>query len=236
MKIKVFLTWLLVLWATVCFGASQTTSSTTAATIIDRVEARLNDSDNRMWSAGDLLTWLNEGMLDIAMRTHCMEATETETLVADTIEYALSSFDNAVSNYITIKAVHYIDSDSKAWALTKGSPQSVGQAGEDTDTATPAYWYEWNGSVGVYPPLSAIDGTTAETIKAYYIELPPAIASSANITIPHIYEPALIYYMLAQAYLRDNQLHRFLQTIALYDAQTRVFRMDFTENPKEVVE
>lgn len=219
------------------FAASQQVSSTTAATMIDRTEARLNDAENRMWLAGDLLSWLNEGQLDIVTRTHCLENTETETLVADQVEYPLDNFDSSVT-YITIKAVLYIDSNSEAKALTKGTiigayqntnDQSLGNA-DDPDE--PAFWYEWSGSVGIYPTLSAIDGVTAETIKIYYITRPVALVSTDNITIPAIYEPALIYYMMAQAYLRDNKMNRYLQTIAIYEQEMKRIRVDLNEMSK----
>lgn len=230
---KKFLVFLLILWSSFCYAASQQTSSTTAATIIDRVEARLNDSDNRMWSAGNLLTWLNEGMVDIVTRTFCLESTDTETLVANQIEYPVSSFDNAPWYYVTIRAVHYIDSDSMEYALQKGSPASVGQ---NTSATIPRYWYEWSGSVGIYPALTSINGTTAETIKVYYVVRPTAIASTANITTPAIYDSALVHYIVAQAYMRDNQLNRYLQTMVLYEQEMARIRRDLNDIPPGVVE
>jgi len=298
---KAFIVFLVIAWSTISFSASQQTSSTTAATIIDRVEARLNDADNRMWAAGDLLTWLNEGMLDIVTRTNCLETKETLFLDTNTIEYSVTS------TYITIKAVQYVDANHYTYSLKKGSPSSVGQ---NVAVTIPTYWYDWGGKVGIYPALTAlanssstfaisgavtnggliritsathgfttgdhvtiagVGGVTAangdwtitvisstefdlvgstfagvytsggtvfetEAIHAYLTTRPTAIASTANVTTPAIYDTALIYFMLAQAYMRDNQLNRYLQTIALYDQEMQRIRQDLNEFPAQVIE
>jgi hypothetical protein len=301
---------LLSIWISqLAFGSSQTTSSTTASAMIDKVEARLNDTSNKMWLAGDLLSWLNEGMLDIVIRTHCLEATETIFLDTNTLEYSITS------TYITVKAVHYIDASHKTWALKKGSPLSVGQAGEDQgggdDSTVPMYWYDWDESVGIYPALTALEnsgdtivvngavtnggliqittgtahgystgdtvtiagvgGTTeangdwtitvisttefdligstfansysspgtvfeTETVKIYYITRPTDIIASATITTPAIYDNLLIIYIMGQAYLRDNQLNRFLQTMALYEREVVRLRGDLVEFSPQVID
>lgn len=208
------------------FAASQQTSSTTAATIIDRVEARLNDSDNDMWSAGDLLTWLNEGMVDIATRTLCLQGTESISLGAASTEYAITS------NYVTVRAVIYNDENSTKIGLIPGTPADVGRTKEDWEAAgskKPTYWYHWNGKIGVYPPLSSISGTTPETITVYYITRPTAIASTDNVTTPAIYDNALVFYMLGQAYIRDNQLGRANWAIQLYESEMARIRQDLNE-------
>ena len=300
---KFFIIFLICFWATFSFAASQQTSSTTASTMIDYVEARLNDSDNRMWSAGDLLTWLNEGMVDIATKTMCLETTETVFLDTNTVEYSLSS------TYVTVKAVQYVDASHNLYALKKGSPASVGQ---NVAVTIPTYWYEWGGKIGIYPALSSLenssstkvvsgaanngsdairittsaahgystgdhvtiagvggtteangdwtitvvstttfdlDGSTfantfssngtvfeTEVVHVYLITRPTAIAATATITTPAIYDNALISYIMAQAYLRDNQLNRYLQTIALYEQELSRLRQDLTEVPQGAVE
>jgi len=300
-KKTVLVIWLSI-WSVVAFGASQQTSSTTAATIINRVEARLNDSENRMWDAGDLLTWLNEGMLDIVSRTNCLETTETIFLDTNTVEYSITS------TYITVKAVQYVDASHNIYALKKGSPASVGQ---NVAVTIPTYWYDWGGKIGIYPALTSLakssstttitgaaddgggeiritaashglstgdhvtiasvggtteangdwtvtvitsstfdlDGSTftnaytsggtvfeTEAIHVYLTTRPTAIASTANVTTPAIYDTALIYFIVAQAYMRDNQLNRYLQTITLYDNEMMRIRQDLNEFPQQVVE
>jgi len=286
-----------------CHGASQGTSSTAASTIIDRAEVWLNDSDNRFWSAGELLQWLNDGMIDIVSRTHCLEGTETIFLDTDVIEYSISA------TYLTVDAIQYVDADHKIYGLKKGSPASVGQ---NTAVEIPAYWYSWADKVGIYPALTslansastvaisgaakangsdlvritsavhgystndtvtiaAVGGTTeangdwtitvistttfdlvgstfantytsggtvfeTETVKLFYVTRPTAIAATASVTTPAIYDTALTIYMVAQAWLKDLKLNKYLQTMALYDNEMARIRQDLNQYPAEVIE
>jgi hypothetical protein len=208
---------------TVTFASSQGTSSTTAATIVDRAEVWLNDSKNEFWSAEELLQWLNEGMIDIVTRSHCLEATEAIDLATTTLEYTITS------TYLTVVAVHYVDSDSTSWALKKGSPASVGQ---NTAVIIPTYWYDWGGKVGIYPTITR----TTETITVYYITRPTAIISSANVTTPAIYDQALVIFTVAQAWLKDLKLNKYLQMMSLYDIEMKRIRQDLNEFPDGVIQ
>ena len=155
----------ILLFPALAFAGSNQVSSTAASTIIDRAEVYLNDADNRMWSAGELLTWLNDGQIDIATRSHCLEARETIFLDTNVIEYSI------VSTYIAVKAVQYIDATHKAWSLKKGSPGSVGQVGEEQgESQIPTHWYTWSDEIGIYPSLASL-ANSASTI---------AISGAAN--------------------------------------------------------
>jgi hypothetical protein len=224
MKTKIAIVLVILLtFTTLCFASSQGTSSTTAATIVDRAEVWLNDSKNEFWSAEELLQWLNEGMIDIVTRSHCLEATEAIDLATTTLEYTITS------TYLTVVAVHYVDSDSTSWALKKGSPASVGQ---NTAVIIPTYWYDWGGKVGIYPTITR----TTETITVYYITRPTAIISSANVTTPAIYDQALVIFTVAQAWLKDLKLNKYLQMMSLYDIEMKRIRQDLNEFPDGVIQ
>jgi hypothetical protein len=350
---------LILAFASFSFASSQQTSTTTAAAIIDRAEVYLNDANNRMWSAGELLTWLNDGMVDIVSRTHCLETTEDISLTSNTLEYSVTStyttvksvlyVDEKVTNgtmeansnwtavagaspheqsttqknagtyswkftvdaadegtksdtftteddvlyfykayvypddtttvnvyvisgdgstelldtdvtgltenafnlvsgsftetvggssaYIAFRSVAagggtdtwYIDDvtiNSMSKGLIKGKPSSVGNV---DDVGQPVYWYDWAGSIGVYPTLTDV---SAEKITLYLITRPTAIAASANVTTPMIYDTALVLYMCAQAWLKDLKPTKYLQMMALYDAELRRIRQDLNEQPQ----
>jgi len=224
----VVLYWFLIIAAAVIRGemlnaATQQTSSTTAATIIDRAESIVNDSDNDLSSSAELLVWLNDGMIDIVARTHCLEATESIDLATSTLEYSVTS------TYVTVKAVLYKDSAGTFWALKKGSPSSVGQ---NTAADAPMYWYDWGGKIGIYPTITR----TTETITVYYITRPTAIASSGTVTTPALYDTALTYYVAAHAFLKDRQTGRYAQLMGLYLQELARIRGDLTEQPQGVVE
>lgn len=206
------------------YASSQQTSSTTASTIIDNAESIVNDSDNDIVSAAEMLVWLNDGMIDIASRSHCLETTESVTLLASTIEYTITS------TYTTVKAVQYVDASGNTYALKKGSPGSVGQ---NTAITQPTYWYDWGGKIGVYPALSSV---TTETVTLYLITRPTAITSGDNVTTPALYDTALTYYVAAHAFLKDRQTGRYAQLMSMYLQEMAQIRADLNEYPRGNIE
>ena len=134
------------LTCSVAFAGSQQTSTTLASVIITNARMYLNDTTTTYFhSDAEMLVYLNNGTMDIVARTHCLEAIEAETLVADTMAYALGDA------FIVIKAVVYDD----VKALRKGSIESLGDV--LGTTGEPVYWTQWGSSVLVYPvPLSLI--------------------------------------------------------------------------------
>jgi hypothetical protein len=211
------------------FAASQNTSSTTAATIITQVRYVLNEAatEAEFWDDAELLRWINDGLEDIAAKAHCLENTESISLIASTIEYSIVS-----TTYIAVKAVHYIDASSNSIALRKGTPEMVGRLQEDWDTSpSPTFWYDWNGKIGIYPTLSSV---TTETVTLYLVEMPAAVASGGTVPTPKIFDNALRAYVISRAYFKDRQYAKSGQWMAVYESEINRYRQDFIEQPKEV--
>jgi hypothetical protein len=210
------------------FAASQNTSSTTGATLITQVRYLLNDTGtDPFWDDAELLRWVNDGIEDVANKTHSLENTESISLVADTIEYSITS-----TTYIAIKGVHYVDVSADSVALKHGTPTMVGRLAEDYETSPiPVFWYDWNGKVGIYPSLSSV---STETVTLYLVELPAAIASNGTIPTPKIFDNALRAFVLSRAYYKDRQYAKSAQWLGIYNSEVNRYRQDFIEQPKEV--
>ncbi len=209
------------------FAASQNTSSTTAATIITQVRYILNDdATNKFLDDTELLRWINDGLEDIANKTHCLETTENISLVGDTIEYAIVS-----TTYIDIKAVHYVDSDSKSTALRHGTPTMVGRTSQDYESSPePGFWYDWNNKIGIYPSMTPV---TSEFVTLYLTEQPAAIASGGTVPTPKIFDNALRAFVMSRAYQKDRQYAKAAQWFTVYNSELNLYRQDLIEQPKE---
>lgn len=222
LKSKLFLTLIAVfIFSAIVFAGSQQTSSTAASTIITYARYYLNESSADFWSDAELLAWINQGTMDIVSRTRCLESTETITLASSTVEYTISS------SYIDISTVTYTDSDGNTKGLQKSNPQTIGHP-RDTE---PAFWYEWNGKVGIFPALSS---RTTEVATAFYVSTPSALtATSDTIVVPAIYDRALTLYVAAQALLKEEQYGKSARLMGEYLAEIDRFRTDFVDRPKE---
>lgn len=205
------------------WGASQQTSSTLASTMITNARYYLDEATEDYWSDTELLGWLNDGVVDIAAKTNCLETTEAVTLTASTVEYTISTA------YITIKDVVYNGTSYKK-GLIKGNVRSIGHEMQDDE---PTYWYEFAGKVGIYPALTSV---TTETATLYLIKRPTAIASSAAVTTPAIYDKALVYYIVAQAQLKQGQGATASAYLSLYQAELDRYRADFVDQAQQAKE
>jgi hypothetical protein len=94
----------------------------------------------------------------------------------------------------------------------------------------PSFWYDWGGNVGVYPPLAA---RTTETLTVYLVTRPTAILINANVTTPAIYDKALTYYVVAQAFLKDRQTARYAHMMGMYMQELARERQDLNEFQQE---
>lgn len=220
---RIFATIVIVLFVTAyAFAGSQQVSTTTAATIITNARSYFNSiKSDLFWNDARLLQWVNDGMVDVVSKSHCLEDTEDISLIADQTEYSI------VGSYIVVKAVHYVNASSVAKALIRGAPESVGLV---NDVGEPVFWYDWAGELGAYPTL---DSVTTEKLTVYFVTRPSPIALTGDISVPAIYDKALTMYVVAQAWLKEKQLEKYAKTMALYQAELDRYRQDFLTAPKE---
>lgn len=121
----------LLLTASVAFAGSQTAAATLASAIITRARYVLNEPTQDVWLDTELLVWLNEATMDIVTRTHCLEGTESITLLDSTQLYAITG------PYIVVKAVVYQDAlylDDLTFSKT-ANPDTITTAAGDFLTA-----------------------------------------------------------------------------------------------------
>ncbi|MBW1983369.1 MAG: hypothetical protein JRI53_01510 [Deltaproteobacteria bacterium] len=217
---------ILIVFMAVSFAhaGSQQASSTLASAIIVNARAYLNEATATFWTDVEMLQWLNDGLVDLVGRSHCLEDTEDINLVANQVEYSITS------TYLVVKAVRYVDSNDIERGLKTGKPAEVGWI---ENVQVPVHWYDWAGEIGVYPTLSSV---TSEKVTLYLVTRPTAIASGVAVPTPAIYDKALTLYIVAQAWAKDRQMSKYGQAIGRYHAELDRYRQDLlvtTEKPKQ---
>lgn len=186
----------------------------TAQTIIDRAETTLLDTTNVLWSATELLDYLNAGISAIvAAKPDVSVTTGNITLSANTPKQTLPTggiqlldiIRNAASPYTAIRQIernhlNHIDVD---WANTTGSVVKH----FSYDKRNPKVFW-------VYPvPSSGI------SIEAVYAVMPTRLTlASENIPIDDIYENALYFFILALAYAKNAKRGDLFKAQAYFGA------------------
>lgn len=194
---------ILMLFCSPCWADSQTPSGTLASAIIDRVEELFNDTGNTFLDATEALAWLNQGTMDIAVKTYCLEGIEIETLVSGTSSYALGD------PFIKARAVVYeIPPGLKRLSLEDFIALT-------RRTGAPKSWTLWENNVLVHPVPAAAQAGKA--IDIYTIKRPGTVASNEAVLVPAQYDNALISYIYFKALLKDKQFTKAAQIKAEYD-------------------
>jgi len=189
---------------------TQQTSSSTVADIINLARGLLNDSSSPYFfidTAAETIGWVQGALLKVCRHSHGPQATETKNLVADTLEYTISS------DYVAVDAVQYTNASGTRKALKIGSPAMVGRV---EDPGEPVYWYDFDGKLGVFPTKSVI---TTETVTIYLVDRPEISATSDSITTPAIYDMALAYYVAAMAKMKDLKFAAANQLMAMCERE-----------------
>ncbi len=210
-------------WVAAHAGTTQT-SKTLASTIITNARYMLNETSADFWSDTELLVWLNYGVLDIVTRTRCLEAKESISLVDTQLEYPL------LADYLIITSVAYKTSVGGYEGLTKIEPSGIGEnlmsltLGSD---AVPAEWFEWDGKISISPLPSA--NVIGDTVDIHFIDKPESVLSTENISLPAIYDRALILFIISKAQIKARHLSMASQLMAQYVNELDRYRMDFGE-------
>jgi hypothetical protein len=196
---------------------SQNTSGKTFADIIDEVRSDVNDYRTPYFADdGEMLDWLNQAHAQAAKDSSSIQDTETIDLVANQLEYAVTS------KYYRLHAVLYVNSASEKKALIKGSPSEVGHI---HDVLEPVKYYEFDGKIGVYPTLSSI---TTETVEVYLSKrVEPDKALTDTIETPAMLDNALVWYVSAMWDFKRKKYSAHAQSMARFEAEIYKARTEF---------
>jgi len=222
-KVRLLTVLFILCLASVAWAGSQQTSSTTGSTLITRARYILNEDTASRWTDTELLSYVNDGIIDISSKTLCLENSENLTLATNTREYSLSG------NYFQIETCMYDDGTNQTVGLTRCTPRDAGHIEEDA--GQPLRWYLWNNKIGVDPePDSTASGNT---VTVYYYERPSTIAASGTNPLPAHYDELLVEYVVAQALRADGKYAKAALHWAIYRMELDRYRVDFNTQVKE---
>lgn len=190
------------------------TSGTTAQQIVSDARVYLSESGTGWVSNEEMLSWLNDGVKDIAAKSHCTETVETVALSANTTDYSLSA------NPVEILEVLYTNEDGEISGLQR---TTLGGIQRKFTGSVPQYFYFYAGKLGVYPSLSTV---TNSIVSAYMVYLPAAATTGSMVEIPSVYDKALKLYIVAQGLIKDSRFADAQSVLGMYQTEIDRFRQD----------
>lgn len=196
---------------------TQKVSEQTVTQLITKARYTVNDSRAPYYQSDiAFLEWFNEGHRQAALDSRCVQNTETITLAANTVRYTCTN------RYLSIHAVHYINSAGTRKALLPGGLDRVGLILEPGE---PAEFTDFDGYLYVYPSLSAV---TSETVEAFQSQRTwPDKDYGDQLDTPGILDNAIVWYMVQKYYWSDDKNTKAEHAKRKYDIEVLNARRAF---------
>lgn len=232
MKRILLITLMLLLTLSIVYAGSQARSSKTANSVITEVRYKLNETSAVtpwFWTDTELLQWVDEGIKDLVARTHCLQGTATIVLSTNAMSYTWSG----TSPYVAIEdRVFYLNHSSGKYKKLTRNDKVIGKV---FDAGPPEYWYEHNNRIWIWPV--AVTPYSGSTVYVDYTAMPVGVISSTSpIETPAVYDAALVWYVAAQAKIKQGRYDEAQYFTQKYETECDRFRADFIIKPKESLE
>lgn len=175
------------------------------ASMRTEVYARMAESGAGFFTNDQLDQWLADGQRDVAVRTEPVVTTATVTTTSGTAEYELPS------DVLSIRQVHYLDSNSAWTLLRETSWEALFTASPDFENDTdgmPLRWYWRSQVLGLYPAPSATYAGT-DTLRILYTYTPSPMTGDGDTSgLPDWLDDAIILFAVYRALLKDRDFQR----------------------------
>jgi hypothetical protein len=164
--------------------------------VITAVKRQFGDESGTQITDEDIIRWVNQGQESIAISENIMRQTATTPSVAGQSEYNMPS-----DQIIKIMAIYYDNAPLQNVTFDQAQQSFLSNNDFASIQAIPTTWYEWAGSIYLYP----IPATSGLNIKLFITARPAVVTAGTDlITIPDVYYNSLLAYVLQQAYELDD--------------------------------
>lgn len=186
--------------------------SVTVQSVIDRVQAVLQDTTGVRWPVtGELVLWVNDAQREIALLKPDASAVNTTVTLASGTKQEIPSGGNrlmkvvrnmsassggAGKRAIRLVDLSVLDSQTPNWH----DPATTGDAAHTNIVKHYSYEESNPRNFYVYPGVSG-----NAYVELVYSANPATVALSDNLSIPDIFANAIMNYVLYMAYMKDAE-------------------------------
>lgn len=160
------------------------------------VKRKFGDESGVQLEDADILAWANDGLQQIVTENKVLRDKITTPTVIGQYEYPLSgeSIHQITSLRIGGSPVMNLPFQEAEQTITASDP-------ERTETGTAILWYLWNSTLTLWPTPNAV-----LPITIFYTRAPVPLTGDPLqvLDMPNKYYPALVAYILQQAYEMDE--------------------------------
>ncbi len=182
----------------------------TQAQLVTEVRSLLNEATAAFYTDVQIQNWLQQGARDLSLKTRCVEADATISVVTSTLNYAVPT---------DAFVIHSILNAATGIALTKILPPKAGHIVDSASAAIPLYWWLFNDKIWLTPLASG-----SSTLTVLYSKTTETVTD-----IPDEYRIELINYATSRALIRNEQAIEALAVMNMYNNHVQFARLDVIE-------
>lgn len=159
--------------------------------IKQRVRTKFGDTSGAELTDTDLLSWINDGMTEIARRTQQPQATATTPTIVGTAAYSITTF---AADVLRLRSVMLDGSVLSGLSIEEADTLLGDRERANVGRGTPGYFWVFADAINLWPIPSA-----AGTLKLSYVKRPAAVTVDGDTPgIPTHMHVDLVDYVVAQ--------------------------------------
>lgn len=180
--------------------------------IVTRVTRSFGDEAKVQITDADIVRWINDAMLDIAMNNNLFRVTSNTTIAGG--QYTLT----LPQNLFTLHTIKFNGLSLRMLSQQEADSYIINNDdSSQTPTGVPTHYWQWGNTMHLYPYPSA-NGT----VTVYYTRKPNDVSGLLDIPeVPIQYHPRIVEYCMTQAYELDDNLYGYQVKMAEFRDKTQ---------------
>lgn len=185
------------------------TSTHSVSDVVTWVQRQFGDESLVQITQADIIRWLNQAQLEVAVVANPIQAISTTNLIPGTFTYQLP-LENAL-NIISLRVagtpIENMEFQTAEMKIAQEDP-------ERTTTGKPLYWWRFADNLYLWPTPDA-----ADQIEVFYYKTPAELTVATDLLgLPDKYYEAILQFVMSKAYELDEEF-----------ANSRVARQAFND-------
>lgn len=165
----------------------------TVQDVITDVTRQFGDESGVQVTEADVVRWVNEAQLYIGSKTKFLKS-KINVTTDNTNQYSLTNL-----NIYQVESIHYDGTPVRNMAFPETEEYILSADPDLVESGDPAIWYEWAGTWSFWPKPPS-----GQTATIYITKMPDSVVLGGTLTVPDIYYPDLLNYVMQKAYELDE--------------------------------
>lgn len=191
-----------------------------ASDVASHVKRQFGDTAGVQVTDTDIISWINDAQLEIAVNLKPIHGRADSATVANTYTYEYPA-----QSIVQIESIHYNGVKIENLTLALFEQMILSSDPKRTQTGVPSHWMEWAGVITLWPTPNA-----AGTLTIFYTGMPTRVVTISDLLgLPDKHYESIIFYVMSKAYEMDeefeqstNQRQQFLGRILDQSDEERV--------------